>query len=332
MAHELQSNDTLVLATKSAWHGLGIVLPDEFTVAEALSVGRLDWSVEESTALTATFVEREGEATRSLIETHKTLRRSDDKTILSTVGSDYTVLQNTALADIASSLGTEGGVKVESAGSLFGGRKVFFLIRTKTVDVGLKGDIVQQYILLANAHDGTMSATVMPTKIRVVCANTFTRALNHRSAAKAFRWRHTAGLALKTEDIKAALASYSATAADDAAAMNALAAKSLTSAQIQSLWTDVLVALDGPIAIDPVNDQQARRKVKAVEALANMARVFDSEAAQFGPTAWVAVNAATNYIQYHRGANTGDARVNSDLFGAYSDAKHVAMELALASL
>jgi phage/plasmid-like protein (TIGR03299 family) len=327
MAHEIRSNDSLVLARNRAWHGLGTIIPTTCTPAEALAIGGLDWQVEESAALTATFVNADGVADRSIIETHKTLRRSDDQSILSTVGADYCVLQNTRLAEIATALGSEDKVRVESAGSLFGGKKVFFLLHANTLDIGGKGDIVEQFILLANAHDGTMSATALPTSVRVVCNNTLTAALG---ATAAYRWRHTSGLALRVEDIKAALAAYGKVAETEADAMNALAAKPMTREQIQALWTDVLVALDGPIATNPRDEKQARRKQKAVDALADMTRVFDSEASQFGATAWVAANAATNYIQFHRGYLKGEARQNADLFGTYSDAKRTVMSKALA--
>jgi phage/plasmid-like protein (TIGR03299 family) len=329
MAHEIRSNDSLVLARTAAWHGLGQILPDTVTPAEALTIGRLNWTVEESTSLTATFVANDGSAERAIVESHKTLRRSDDHSILSTVGADYSVLQNSTLADIATSLGSQGSARVETAGSLFGGRKIFFLLHTNTLDIGRKGDTVEQYILLANAHDGTMSATAMPTSVRVVCNNTLTMALGAASKA-AYRWRHTSGLALRVDDIKAALATYGVAAKAEAEAMEALAAKPLTRDEIQSLWTDVLVALDGPIAKNPKTEQESRRRQKAVDALADMTRVFDREAADFGASAWVAANAATNYIQYHRGYLKGDARLNADLFGAYGDAKRTVMSKALA--
>jgi phage/plasmid-like protein (TIGR03299 family) len=208
---------------------------------------------------------------------------------------------------------------------------VFFLLHGDTLDIGGRGDIVHQYALLANAHDGTMSATILPTSVRVVCNNTLTAALG-KGATGAYRWRHTSGLALKVDDIKAALAAYGKVAETEAAAMTALAAKSLTRSEIQSLWTDVLVALDGPIAVNPKDDRQARRKAKAVEELAYMARVFDRESAQFGATAWVAANAATHLIQHERGQLRGEARQQADLLGAYAEAKRTVMQTTLALL
>ena len=65
MAPEIRSNDSLVLAKTSAWHGLGQILPDTVTPAEALRIGRLDWTVEESTSLTACFVGNDGKTSPS---------------------------------------------------------------------------------------------------------------------------------------------------------------------------------------------------------------------------------------------------------------------------
>lgn len=327
MAHEIRSNDRVVLARTQAWHGLGIVLPDQFTPAEALAVGGLDWTVEESTALTATFAEVDGTATRNIIDSHKTLRRSDDKTILGTVGSGYGIVQNSTLAEIANSFNL-AGVRVETAGSLFGGRKIWFLLDGGSIDVGGKGDVTNRFIMLHNAHDGTASLGGDLVKTRVVCNNTYTGALNEGGAF--FRYRHTSGIALRVEDAKQALAAFRSVTEKDDAAMQALAAKNLSRAEIQSLWTDVLVALDGPIAVNPKTESEHRRKQKAVDALVDMTRVFDAEQQQFGATAWVAANAVTNYIQYHRGRLTGDARKSADLFGSYADAKRLTMRKALA--
>ena len=332
MAHEIRSNDTVLLARTAAWHGLGIVLPDQFSPADALRIGGLDWTVEESTSLTATFVEADGQATRNIVDTHKTLRRSDDKSILGTVGAGYGIVQNSTLADIAATFNTAGNVRCETAGSLFGGRKVWFLLDGSTVDVGGRGDIVHRYLMLHNAHDGTASLGADIVTTRVVCNNTYTGALaeSKRKGSAFFRFRHTSGISLRIDDAKAALAGYAAQAQADDAAMQALAAKPLNRAEIQSLWTDVLVALDGPIAANPRNESEQRRREKAIGELAAMSRVFDAESRQYGASAWVAANAATNIIEHQRGRIRGDARTAANLFGAYADAKRTAMTKALA--
>jgi hypothetical protein len=141
MAHEIRSNDSLVLARTSAWHGLGQILPDTVTPAEALTIGRLNWTVEESTSLTATFVANDGNAERAIIDTHKSLRRSDDQSILSTVGADYSVLQNSTLAEIATSLGSQGSAAVRRLCNGEGLARELLLLRLRArLEVALQPD------------------------------------------------------------------------------------------------------------------------------------------------------------------------------------------------
>jgi phage/plasmid-like protein (TIGR03299 family) len=328
MAHEIQNNDGMVLVKERAWHGLGTVIPEAVGPIEAMRIAGMDWTVEESMALTATFEGDNNIPERATVETHKTLRRSDDKTILGTVGADYCVLQNAKLAEIAEALGSSGQVKVETAGTLFGGKRQFFLLRSGTVDIGKRDDEVRQYVLLANSHDGTMSATAFPTSIRVVCNNTLTAALS-RSGSGVYRWKHTSGLKMRVEDIKGVLSAYGRVRDAETEAMQALAGKSMSREDIQSLWTDVLVAMDGPIAVNPKSESDKRRKEKAVSELAYMSRVFDREAKSFGANAWVAANAATHLIGHSRGYLKGEARVNANLFGGYADDKRMVMRRAL---
>ena len=328
MAHHIHSNDSMVLVGNKAWHGIGNILPTAVSPQDALTIGRMDWLVEESASMTAAFVNTSGEATRTIITSHKALRRSDDKSLLATVGSEYCVLQNKELAKIAASLGEEGNVEIETAGTLFGGRRVFFLIKSGIIDVGDVGDFVHQYLLLANSHDGTMSCTVLPTSIRVVCHNTLTMALNAATEG-VYRWRHTSGLSLRIEDIKAALKQYGQATQGEYEKMSALASKALTRNEIQELWVDVLTALDGPIPTKPKNDAEHRRKQRAVDALGAMSRTFDEESQSFGATAWIAANAVTNWIQFKRGTLKADERMNSDIFGSYAATKRTVMQKAL---
>jgi len=327
MAHQIYSNDRVVMAGQGAWHGLGIVLPEQFTPADALRIGGLDWSVEESTALTATFAEANGEATRNIVETHKTLRRSDDKSILGTVGAGYSPVQNSTLAEIANAFNSTGQVRCETAGSLFGGKRVWFLLDAGTVEVGKRGDQVARYVMIHNTNDGTASLGGDAVNKRVVCNNTYTGAL--REGGSFFRFRHTSGIGLRVEDAKQALAAYWVQSRNDEAAMQAMAAKPLTRQQIQSLWTDVLIAMDGPIATNPKTESEQRRREKAIGELAYMSKVFDRESADFGANAWVAANAITNYIEHERGRLKGEGRVSANLFGSYNDHKRTAFRKAL---
>jgi hypothetical protein len=58
-------------------------------------------------------------------------------------------------------------IHFETAGSLYGGRRVWVLA-TLPVDVEVGGDTVRPYVLLMNSHDGSTSVVAATTPIRVV--------------------------------------------------------------------------------------------------------------------------------------------------------------------
>ncbi|MGZ6668917.1 MAG: DUF932 domain-containing protein [Solirubrobacteraceae bacterium] len=85
----------------------------------------------------------------------------------------------------------------ETAGSLWGGRRVWCLARLPEY-VELGGDPAATYIYVANSHDGSMAVTAAATPIRIVCANTLgaaRRQAEHGTGAqRTFRFRHTGNL------------------------------------------------------------------------------------------------------------------------------------------
>ncbi len=73
-------------------------------------------------------------------------------------------------------------------------------IRDGNMDVGSK-DSVAHYILLSNAHDGSVAVRIGFTPIRVVCNNTLTMA--HASkASKLLKVRHTQNLLSNLEMVR----------------------------------------------------------------------------------------------------------------------------------
>lgn len=300
MAHEIESNDGLVLADCGAWHGLGLTVKGAPNPFAALRLANLDWTVEESATLIGVNNPGEPNEFRVSTDTHKLLTRSDDHTVLGVVGKDYTPVQNQALAELAWALrsSTDVGVEIETAGSIRGGKRVWFLIRSQSIEVGTRGDLVQPYLLLANGHDGGQALRAVPTNVRVVCANTYRAAMGQSKGTIAFR--HTPGITERVDELARTINDWQHTVTKGLAFANSLAAKPMSSAAIKSLWIEVIERLDGKIVAEPVTGWEIRSKERAISGLAHMAQVFDKEAQQFGATAWVAANAATNWIEHER--------------------------------
>ena len=148
MSHEITSTDDMVLHKTAAWHGLGNVVETAPTPGQALTLANLDWSISERSIITAPVDSQDYHSDRP-ITTHKALQRLDNGDILSVVGSEYAVLQNQELAEFCYELADEGDVTVESAGSLKGGRRIWFLLKSETLCIGRdeECDEIAPYVL-----------------------------------------------------------------------------------------------------------------------------------------------------------------------------------------
>lgn len=338
MAHEIETNDGLVLAGKGAWHGLGTVVQGAPNPYAALRIAGMEWEVLESDALTGTFNAGSSDERRVVTGDSKMLVRSDDHTVLGVVGKDYSPVQNSTLADLAYAMrnaDSDNGVEVESAGSIRGGKRVFMLLRGPTVDMTGRGDDANPYLLLANGHDGTLALRVQPTSVRVVCSNTFHAALGTKQ--KKWSHRHTLNVGARVETLAAEIKRWFAMVDEGQATARAMAARQMNREAVRNLWADVLLRLDGPTPATPKNGWEERRVEHATAFLAHAAQVFDSEAQQFGANLWVAANAATNAIQHLRAdwnvrTKDAQARAYAAWDGSTANATQEAFDTALALL
>ena len=103
--------------------------------------------------------------------------REDTGEVLGIVSDEYEVVDNRdAFRFLDALIGSD--MHFETAGSLWGGRRVWCLARLPEY-VELGGDLSATYIYVANSHDGSMAVTAAVTPIRIVCANTLGAALRH---------------------------------------------------------------------------------------------------------------------------------------------------------
>lgn len=172
-----------VLQASGFWHGLGFV-EDEPNIVDVRK--RLGWLVGKEPSYTY-----EGLRTPYYHTVRDDLPRDDVRRVLGIVGDRYTPLQNSALCDLAEALCGEGGLTIEAAGALKGGKHVWLLAHDPGADA-IKGDEVKRYLLLRNTHDGTGKLRIGFTLVRVVCWNTISAAL--RKLDSDLSLRHTASI------------------------------------------------------------------------------------------------------------------------------------------
>lgn len=204
MAHELsqvmiggRNVFEAVYANDPAWHGLGEIFdPDGhqgMNSEQAIELGHLGWDVAlEDMTLKADGLDITG---------FKGLVRQDTRDTLATVGGRYEILQNREAFGFLDGLIQDGIMKYEAAFALRGGRSVCLLARMPSFDWVVPGeDGLLRYILLSMSH-GYGGINILPTSVRVVCANTQRLALR---MGKKSTWtiRHSGNMQAKLDVAK----------------------------------------------------------------------------------------------------------------------------------
>lgn len=364
MSHEITATDNLVLRKQAAWHGLGAVIDDDISAVQAAVQFGLTWPVEEwrltahdqnSNALeylAKSLADGDIERARDMlaqyrcdaleVTTHKANVRVERETdiveILGIVGADYQVCQNRELAEFTDALAQTGQVVIESAGSIRGGKRVWFLARGESFQIG-GADEVFPYILVSNAHDGSMRIRVTPTTVRVVCSNTLhmviPRTEGDTGACDCAAWSitHSGQLANKLDEAKSAIRQYEAIKARNVELFNKLAAVQIDRQTALKVFGDNYASMFAVATDDELKalDKKLRRRAelrreRMDKAAADFLARFDSENQSLGmaPTAWGAVNAMTGYLQHDKApkgkndAERVEQRIDSNLFGLRS--------------
>lgn len=325
MAHMITDSDGAVFYRESAWHGLGYTVADAMSPTEAMVKAGLDWTVSKSVGI------QTPDGTYS--EDFCAVVRDDNNTILSVQSPEYQLVQNSEVFDLAYTLSDQ--VKVESAFTMNGGKRLVVLLRGDTFTVnGTTNDDVTKYLALLSSHDGTLALSGLPTSVRIVCNNTLTMAL---AAGKKgmFRVTHNGNIEAKKNAMRTALSRYHETGRLFTERVNTLANVSMTQADIQKFWLDVWARIEEPVVANPTTEKDYRNYLNATTTIAKWSETFDAERQQLsGPaTLWQAANAVTTEIQHRipsRGRKpSADSRAYNNLTGTTQDTTLTVMRAAL---
>jgi len=241
--------------------------------------------------------------------------RTSDNAFLGIVGHDYVPLQNEDALNWFQPFLDTGEATLETAGSLKGGKHVWALakIRDGNMDVGRR-DPVAHYILLSNAHDGSVAVQVGFTPIRVVCNNTLTMA-HVSKASQLLKVRHThnllPNLEIVREIMKVARYEFSATIEQ----YRLIQRRGIDTAGLEK-YVRVVCSLP---------DHKSGR-----DLIHNVIYLFENGRGhqEAGRTYWGAYNAVSEYLNYFRG-KTQDNTLSSLWFGESVNINKQALNVAL---
>ncbi|CAJ4415567.1 DUF932 domain-containing protein [Ralstonia pseudosolanacearum] len=315
MSHQISS---MAYVGQRPWHGLGNQLIANQPIEVWQQRAGMDWSIEASEVRFVTGQSHLG-AIHAFPE-QKVLYRSDTKAPLSVVSARYNVVQPSEILEFYRDLTAVGGFELETAGVLRGGRKFWALAKTGQSGM-LKGkDVVNGYLLLATACDGTLATTAQFTSIRVVCNNTLQIALGdgtgvvkvpHRSQFDAQAVKRQLGIAVSSWDAFMART-------------KALAERKVTDSVAEAFLRKVLT-YPAPDRDGQVVNERAMKSVSELYAGRGKGSTLPSAAG----TAWGLLQSTVEYVDHHRRARSEDLRLDSAWFGAGAVLKEKAWNEAL---
>lgn len=210
MGHELDSTNGVTAFADSrtdAWHGLGQSVGHLMTAEEILRESRLaGWNVRKQAMWTSnidgTLVEVPDQF--ATVRTNPETGLTDP---LGVVGKMYHPIQNEESAALLNALVDESGAHFETAGALFGGKKVFVTMKLpETMKLELPGGAVDEtelYLAAMNSHDGTGAFRVILTPVRIVCRNTQIAGISR--AKSSWSVRHMTGATSALEEARSSL-------------------------------------------------------------------------------------------------------------------------------
>lgn len=309
MAHNIE---TMAYSGETPWHSLGKEVPQDLSPEQMLVAADLDWKVNKTPA----FVRVDGE---ELMTGKSALVRSTDNTILDVVSNEWLPVQNHTAFEFFNDFVHAGDMEMHTAGSLKNGQLVWALAKVKDSFDLFGGDKVDSYLMFTNPHKFGQSIDVRFTPIRVVCNNTLTLALTHKS--KNFV-KCTHKTEFDPEQVKMALGIASEQLLKYKSMAKFLGTHKAKAVDVKDYFKEMFPVIK-QFGKDTAIKEQSKNAQAALTVLETQ------PGAEFAKgTWWPAFNAVT-YMVDHVVGNTQEGRLTSAWFGPNRQLKIKALERAI---
>ena len=326
LVYHIGDEQSMAFVGQTPWHGLGQELDPNSPLEVWEKKAHLDWMVAEAPV---SFNIPGGFRDALIPETmsnRKVLYRTDTSEPLSIVGKDYKVVQPIEILEFYRDLIEIHNFKMETAGSLDDGRRVWGLAKMGDGFTLPGNDVVQPYCLLMTSYDTSLATTLMFTSIRVVCNNTLEFAVQgDHGAASTIKVPHTdffdaARVKLEAGLIDASWHKYSELCAE-------MARYTMPSVEASNFFAKIIFDVDQlrHTPWDMLPSAQLKAHAAITESYLN-GRGAEIKAAY--STLWGALNAVTEYVDHHKPARSTNNRFKATLSGAGRSLKLKAWDLA----
>lgn len=324
MAHELAQNAdgsyAFAYVGDAAWHRLGTQLDSTADMAEWTKAAGF---AHEVLRAPATF-QCDGEILR--VPGKDVLFRSDNKLPMSVVSDSYKVVQPREVLAYFADLADRAGFKLETAGTLFGGRQYWGLAQIgDEACVKDPNDRMRGRLLMATSVDLSLPTIFKFLYERVVCNNTLTWGLSEKGGT-VVKVRHRS--VLNADDV------------NDKLGIMAKEQFSETMAHFRSLAETPMSDLDMTMAtmgmfddLDDMTPEQLMKlaSTKPVERIINLTverAAIGHDLSGSEGTAWGWLNGVTQFVDHEGGGRTADAVVSRAWFGEGDKLKQRAFNFA----
>lgn len=334
MAHELTTRENgqveMAYIGDVPWHGLGNVLQPGATIEEWIEAAGMDWQAMRARVRYATARDQDS-AEWAEFDDRIVLFRSDNKAPLGLVSDAFNRVQPRDVLEFFRDLVSGGGGTLETAGTLFGGRKLWAMAKFgEDIRVADKRDTIKQNLLLATALDGSMATEGSWIATRVVCNNTLQIGRNEKTALRV-KVNHRGKFEPKTVKaelgIEQAQSVFERTVAD----LRRLTELPMTPQNVV-LATAELFKPDFRQLDDKAQNKVLNSKpVQSIGRLALDGAAIGSDMRGMAGTAYGWLNAVTEYVDHAGRARTADNRLDSAWFGNGAELKERAFDVAMAS-
>ena len=312
MAHELDMSNgraNMMYAGGRPWHSLGeYVGEDAVTAEEAIVAAGLDFDVK----LFPLYCSMYGKDSETgniggllPVPNNFAVTRMDTYSPLAVVGNKYTPIQNKECFSFMDAIaGPERLVRYNTAGSLFGGRKIWLAAELTNLTIEpVSGDVVKTYLVLMKGHDGVTPLMAFFTTVRIVCNNTANMALRNVKG-EMVKIRHTRTAMDKVGEARRILGLAVESSETYSEQLHALAKKQMN----QAKWDDFL---DNLLPLPELEDgkETSRALTLAKKKRGKLTELFEAgigtDIVGVRGTAWGAYNAVTEFTTHHAQTRTG---------------------------
>lgn len=308
MAHLIETNEItgmseIAYVGQKPWHGLGQELNPDVDIDTWAKMAGLAWKAEVA-PVHYHPIGLDGNLLR--VKGQNVVYRNDTNAALGLVTDRYKLHQPKDVLDFFNVLMQSAGFKLEVAGAIKGGKRIWALANTNKEACVLGDDAVRGYLLLSTSFDGSTATIGQFTSVRVVCNNTLSAADNevapsrfnitHGREFDASLMRDKLGLVVSGFDGMMDKYRY-------------LARQQVSVNYVKDFLNNLF-----PANFDPktATFKPSRGYTKVLELFDGKGMGADLDGAE--GTRWGLLNAVTQYIDHDKGHNV-DSRMNNAWFG-----------------